>query len=300
MSDTPGSGTPARSSTRSGPGSDRRSRSSRRRSPRSRRASSTRFTFLDPTGARAGRRSRPTCPAVRWRAHRHQGARRRSAGWPHDRGARSCSPAIATETYDRTCSSRSRATGAVAVPVGQTPASEFGGLNVSINKLHGTCHNPWQHGTVGRRVVGRVGVRGRRRARDDRHRRRRRRLDPHPGGFNGLVGMKGTAGRIPRGPHTADPPDDRRASAAMARSVRDVVPLVRRHQRLRHARPVLAPDASRAGSATSVRYDLRGKQGGDRTDPRRRRSSATRSRQRVRRSGRALAKDAGLELVDVT
>ncbi len=31
------------------------------------------------------------------------------------------------------------------VAVGQTLASEFGGLNVSKNKLYGTCHNPWQH-----------------------------------------------------------------------------------------------------------------------------------------------------------
>ena len=24
--------------------------------------------------------------------------------------------------------------------------SEFGGLNISVNRLHGICHNPWQHG----------------------------------------------------------------------------------------------------------------------------------------------------------
>ena len=37
-----------------------------------------------------------------------------------------------------------------AVPVGLTTASEFGGLNVSVTKLNGVTHNPWQHGrTVG-------------------------------------------------------------------------------------------------------------------------------------------------------
>src|SRR5690606_17945227 len=33
-----------------------------------------------------------------------------------------------------------------AVPVGLTTASEFGGLNVSVTKLNGVTHNPWQHG----------------------------------------------------------------------------------------------------------------------------------------------------------
>ena len=33
-----------------------------------------------------------------------------------------------------------------AVPVGLTTASEFGGLNVSVTKLNGVAHNPWQHG----------------------------------------------------------------------------------------------------------------------------------------------------------
>ena len=36
------------------------------------------------------------------------------------------------------------------VPVGKTTASEFGGLNVSVTKINGVTHNPWQHGeTVG-------------------------------------------------------------------------------------------------------------------------------------------------------
>ena len=32
------------------------------------------------------------------------------------------------------------------MPVGQTTASEFGGLNVSVSKINGVTHNPWQHG----------------------------------------------------------------------------------------------------------------------------------------------------------
>ena len=33
-----------------------------------------------------------------------------------------------------------------AVLAGQTTASEFGGVNLTRTKLHGTTHNPWQHG----------------------------------------------------------------------------------------------------------------------------------------------------------
>ena len=68
-----------------------------------------------------------------------------------------------------------------AVLVGQTTASEFGGLNVSTTRLNGTTHNPWQHGQHRRRLLGRLGGRGGRRRAPAGHRRRRRRLDPDPG-----------------------------------------------------------------------------------------------------------------------
>lgn len=87
------------------------------------------------------------------------------------------------------------------VAVGQTLASEFGGLNVSKNKLYGTCHNPWQHdrtaggssggssaAVAGGLVTIASGGDGGGSIRI-------------PAAFNGLLGMKGTAGRIPRGPH---------------------------------------------------------------------------------------------------
>jgi aspartyl-tRNA(Asn)/glutamyl-tRNA(Gln) amidotransferase subunit A len=107
------------------------------------------------------------------------------------------------------------------VPVGQTLASEFGGLNVSTNKLHGTCHNPWQHGrtaggssggsssaVAGGLVSIATGGDGGGSIRI-------------PAGFNGLVGMKGTAGRIPRGPNTLIAPMTV-VVGCQARSVRDV------------------------------------------------------------------------------
>lgn len=108
-----------------------------------------------------------------------------------------------------------------AVPVGQTCASEFGGLNVSVTKLHGVTHNAWQHGrTAGGSSGGSAtAVAGG--------------LLPIasggdgggsiriPAGFNGLVGMKGTAGRIPRGPRTTIAPMTV-VVGCLARSVRDV------------------------------------------------------------------------------
>ena len=106
-------------------------------------------------------------------------------------------------------------------PVGLTLASEFGGLNVSVNRLHGVCHNPWQHGktaggssggssaaVAGGLVTIASGGDGGGSIRI-------------PAGFNGLVGMKGTAGRIPRGPMTLIHPMTV-VVGCMARSVRDV------------------------------------------------------------------------------
>jgi aspartyl-tRNA(Asn)/glutamyl-tRNA(Gln) amidotransferase subunit A len=106
------------------------------------------------------------------------------------------------------------------VPVGQTTASEFGGLNVSVTKINGVTHNPWQRGrsaggssggsaaavagglvTLGTGGDGGGSIR-------------------IPAGYNGLLGMKGTFGRIARSPnawmrpHTVVPGN-------LARSVRD-------------------------------------------------------------------------------
>jgi len=107
-----------------------------------------------------------------------------------------------------------------ANPVGQTTASEFGGLNVSCTKLNGVTHNPWQPGrTAGgssggsaAAVAGGVvpiasGGDGGGSIRI-------------PASFNGLLGMKGTAGRIPRGPRTMIGPLTV-VVGCLARSVRD-------------------------------------------------------------------------------
>ncbi len=107
-----------------------------------------------------------------------------------------------------------------AVPVGLTTASEFGGLNVSVTKLNGVCHNPWRHGrtaggssggsasaVAGGLVTIASGGDGGGSIRI-------------PAGYCGLLGMKGTYGRISRGPHAFFRPGTV-VLGSLARSVRD-------------------------------------------------------------------------------
>jgi aspartyl-tRNA(Asn)/glutamyl-tRNA(Gln) amidotransferase subunit A len=138
-------------------------------------------------------------------------------GWPHA----DASLVFADRVADHTTTMVRRLEGAGVVKVGQTTASEFGGLNVSVTKLHGVTHNPWRPGrTAGGSSGGSAAaVAGG--------------LLPIasgsdgggsiriPAGFCGLVGMKGTAGRIPRGPRTEIAPLTV-VVGCLARSVRDV------------------------------------------------------------------------------
>lgn len=138
------------------------------------------------------------------------------AGWPETEA----SLVFADRTWSFTSTHVERLLGAGLVPVGQTTASEFGGLNVSITRLHGITHNPWgfDQTTGGSSAGSSAAVAGG--------------LLPLatggdgggsiriPAGFCGLVGMKGTAGRIPRGPNTVIGPLTV-VVGCVARSVRD-------------------------------------------------------------------------------
>jgi aspartyl-tRNA(Asn)/glutamyl-tRNA(Gln) amidotransferase subunit A len=138
-------------------------------------------------------------------------------GWPRA----DASLVFADRVADHSTTMVRRLERAGVVKVGQTTASEFGGLNVSVSKIHGVTHNPWQAGrTAGGSSGGSAAaVAGG--------------LLPIatggdgggsiriPAGFCGLVGMKGTAGRIPRGPHTEIAPLTV-VVGCVARSVRDV------------------------------------------------------------------------------
>ncbi len=110
--------------------------------------------------------------------------------------------------------------GGGVVALGQTTASEFGGLNVSVNRIDGVTHNPWRHGrtaggssggsaaaVAGGLVTLATGGDGGGSIRI-------------PAGYTGLLGMKGTFGRIPRSPHAYTRPNTI-VLGNVARSVRD-------------------------------------------------------------------------------
>ena len=119
-------------------------------------------------------------------------------GWPQADG----SLVFADRVADHTTTMVRRLERAGVVKVGQTTASEFGGLNVSVTRLHGVTHNPWQTGrTAGGSSGGSCRGRGRR-APADRHRQRRRRVDPHPCGLLRVGGDEGNCWPHPPGsPH---------------------------------------------------------------------------------------------------
>jgi aspartyl-tRNA(Asn)/glutamyl-tRNA(Gln) amidotransferase subunit A len=106
------------------------------------------------------------------------------------------------------------------VLAGQTTASEFGGVNLTRTELHGATHNPWQHGTTpggssgGSAAAVAGGIYPIATGGDGGGSIR------IPAGFTGLVGLKGTFGRIPRGPHV-EYGNLTVSTGCMARSVRD-------------------------------------------------------------------------------
>ena len=139
------------------------------------------------------------------------------AGWPFTEASNIFKDRIATRTSHHI--ERLLGRGGV-VPVGSTTASEFGGLNVSVSKINGVTHNPWRHGrTVGGSSSGSsaavaggmvslaTGGDGGGSIRI-------------PAGYTGLLGMKGTFGRIPRSPHAYMRPNTV-VVGNVARSVRD-------------------------------------------------------------------------------
>lgn len=138
-------------------------------------------------------------------------------GWPDTHASVPLAHQVAT--YTGVMVQRMRDAGG-AVLAGQTTASEFGGVNVTRTLLHGTTHNPWQQGRTpggssggtaaavsGGLVTVATGGDGGGSIRI-------------PAGFTGLVGLKATIGRIPRGPR-ADYGNLTVTIGCLSRSVRD-------------------------------------------------------------------------------
>jgi aspartyl-tRNA(Asn)/glutamyl-tRNA(Gln) amidotransferase subunit A len=138
-------------------------------------------------------------------------------GWPDTEACVVFADRIATRTSFMVDRLRRRGG---AVLTGLTTASEFGGVNVTRTVLNGTTHNPWQLGrtpggssggsaaaVAGGLVTIATGGDGGGSIRI-------------PAGFTGLVGLKSTFGRIPRGPR-AENGNYTVSIGPMARSVRD-------------------------------------------------------------------------------
>lgn len=123
-------------------------------------------------------------------------------GWPYTEASLVFAERVAS--YTSTMVERLRQAGAVLV--GQTTASEFGGVNCTNTKIHGTTRNPWDlartpGGSSGGSAAAVAGG-----------------LVPIatgsdgggsiriPAGFTGLFGLKPTFGRIPKGPHAYQTP----------------------------------------------------------------------------------------------
>lgn len=139
-------------------------------------------------------------------------------GWPDTEACLVFRDRIAD--YTDTMLVRAEETGGV-VPVGLTTASEFGGLNVSVTKLNGVTHNPWEQGRTaggssgGSAAAVAAGLVTLASGGDGGGSIR------IPAGFNGQPGMKGTAGRIPRGPRAQIHPMTVN-TGVMCRSIRDI------------------------------------------------------------------------------
>jgi len=138
-------------------------------------------------------------------------------GWPDDEASVPLRDRIATHTTAQV--QRIRDIGG-AILAAQTTSSEFGGVNLTRTVLHGVTRNPWQHDrTPGGSSGGSASVVA-------------GGLLPIatggdgggsiriPAGFTGLVGLKGTFGRIPLGPK-ATYGNLTVSTGCMARSVRD-------------------------------------------------------------------------------
>ncbi len=214
------------------------------------------------------------------------------AGWPKTEASVPLKGRVATR--DSTLVTRLRAAGAVLA--GLTTSSEFGGVNLTRTNLNGVTRNPWEHGrtpggstgggassvagglvTLGTGGDGGGSIR-------------------IPAGFTGLFGLKCTYGRIPKGPDmcvgslTA-------VMGCVSRSVRDTARFVDVTNGFDQRDPysLLRVDGWEAGLGTR---ELRGKRavivpdlGVAFVHPE--------IAEMVVAHGEALARDAGLELVDV-
>ena len=137
-------------------------------------------------------------------------------GWPASQG----SLALADKVFDADGISVERLKTAGAVAAVQTTSSEFGATNQTTTKLHGATRNPWNlertpGGSSGGSAAGVAGGLFTLATASDGGGSIR-----IPAGFCGLIGLKSTFGRIPRGPG-AILSNATSVEGSVSRSVRD-------------------------------------------------------------------------------
>lgn len=249
------------------------------------------FSHLDPEAARAGAAAAdPSLPfgGVPLAIKELEPV----AGWP----ATHASLVFQGQIGDHDGLQVTRLKEAGVVPVGMTTASEFGGLNISTTKLNGVTGNAWDPSrTAGGSSSGSAaavagGLLTLATGGDGGGSIR------IPAGFNGLPGMKGTAGRIPRGPRTEIAPLTV-VLGCLSRSVRDIARYYDVTAGFDHRDPysLAKQDGWEANLGTR---ELRGKKAVLAPDLG---SAIVRPEVEalVRAAGEQLALDAGLVLVDV-
>ncbi len=156
------------------------------------------FSYLDPEGARAAAAAADVLLPF---GGLPLGVKEldQVEGWPNTEAC----IALKDEVAEFTLTHIDRLRAAGAVPIGLTTASEFGGVNLTRTVLNGVTHNPWDlertpggsSGGSAAAVAGGIltlatGGDGGGSIRI-------------PAGFCGLLGLKTTYGRIPRGPQFA-------------------------------------------------------------------------------------------------
>lgn len=137
------------------------------------------------------------------------------AGWPLTQASLPLADRRAEK--DSTVVARLRAAG--AIPSVQTTLSEFGGVNQTTTPIHGATRNPWNTkrtpgGSSGGSAAGVSGGLFALATGSDGCGSIR-----IPAGFTGLVGLKPTYGRVPKGPMPTSATSPRSGSASAARCV---------------------------------------------------------------------------------
>lgn len=175
------------------------------------------------------------------------------AGWPHPRGALVFKDVIAETTSTHV--TRLRRAG--AVPIGLTASPEMGAASFTASLLHGVCRNPWNPARTpggssgGSAAAVSLGLVPFATGSDSGGSLR------IPAAFTGLVGFKGTYGRIPRGPRYVGLPNVRNYGV-VARSVGDTARLLDCVVGADERDPLSLPHPGFAYEAALASYDLGG------------------------------------------